>query len=466
MVSKNPTLFYSWQSDSPDTRNYIESALKKALKNIASTMDVEDAPRLDRDTKGEVGAVSITATIKRKISSSKIFLADVSLVDKGRSGKKLANQNVMFELGYAFGKKGEKAVMLVANSDFGDAKELPFDIAQNRIIFCSPKNDPKAKKLIPNLEGAIRAHLGLIQEEESIAEQEDAKEQLISAIENGKPTQTKAEVFFDGLYKRYVELAPEPSKGGELYTALGEKVYEAYQKTLPLTVELFDVINTAAEYGDPRSIQVAYKGLGNIAARYDQHGTDEYTALIIQEVASLIVGCLAKFEKWRDIGKLIDTAFTKPPRGVRKYKIEDTYQYPEGIKQFFNKKTGMNYAIPTTPLIQERLVDNDKILQTYTCGSLIIMLAVDFYYPYISGLLLGRDDYYVPDFISNLDSERFAQEFKHALNAKTIDELQKILDQKRQQKLSDGLAYWNTDMTHIFKGEDLMPIHEKVGVKS
>lgn len=464
-MAARTTLFYSWQSDNPKTRNYIEGALREALEKVASEMNVEDAPRLDKDTQGEVGAVSITATIKRKINQSKIFLADVSLIDKGKTGKKLANQNVMFELGYAFGKKGESAIMLVANADFGDAKELPFDIAQNRIIFCSPKNDPKAQKLIPNLEGAIRAHLGLVQEAEDVIVQEDAKEQLIRSIEDRKPTQTKSEVFFEAIFKRYIELGPEISKGGEKYVKLGERTFNAYQQTLPLTVELFDVINVAAEYGDMRPIRTAYKMLGEIAARYDQRSNDEYAALLIQEIASIIIGSLAKYERWDEIAELIDTSLTKPSGGIRKYKIENTYQYPEGIKQFYNQKAGVNYAIPTTPLLQERFVDNDKILQAYVRGSLILMLALRFYYSYISGRLLSEEEAYVPEFISQLSSKSYAEKFLAALRVGSIDELKQRLEEKRQQPLADFGSYWNRDITHIFDTEGLMPIAEKVGSK-
>jgi hypothetical protein len=464
-MTKLSTLFYSWQSDDQKTRNYIEMALKKALENVASNMNVEDAPRLDKDTQGEVGAVSITATIKQKINSSTIFLADVSLVNRSEAGEKLANQNVMFELGYAFGKKSENAIMLIANSDLGDAKELPFDIAQNRVIFCSPQTDTKAQKLIPNLEGAIRAHLGLIQEAKVTIEQEGAKEQLLKAVEDSKPTQTKSEIFFEGLFAKYLEFGPEPSKGGELYVKLGERTFNAYQKTLPLTVEFYEVINTAAEYTDMKVIQVAYKMLGRIAARYDQHSADEYAALIIQELASIITGCLAKYEHWDAIGQLIDVTFTKPRSAIRKYKIENTYQYPEGMKQFYNQKTNQNYAIPTTPLLQERFVDNDNILQIYVSGSLLLMLALDFYYSYASGLLLGRDETYTPDYITHLSSKKFAVDFSKALAVDSLDALHERLEKKRQQPLAEGIAYWNRDITHLFAEEDLMPIAEKVGKK-
>lgn len=355
--------------------------------------------------------------------------------------------------------------MLVANADLGDAKELPFDIAQNRVIFCSPTNDPKAQKLIPKLEGAIRAHLGLIQEAESISEQQNSKEQLINAIENNKPSQTKSETFFEGVYEKYLKLAPEVSRGGEKYTDVGERAFEAYQSTLPLTVEFYDVINIAAEYGDIKPILIAYKMIGRIAARYDQRSDDEFSALIIQELASIILGALAKYERWEDIRRLIDTTFTKPKSGIRKYKIENTYQYPEGIKQFYNQKTGMNYAIPTTPIIQERFVDNEKILQVYVTGSLILMLALDFYYSYVSGLLLSEDNNYVPEFIANLGSRSFAEQFSVALGVNTIDELREKLEKKRQQPLAEFGSYWNRDITHIFNAEDLIPITEKVGAK-
>jgi len=465
-MTTRSTLFYSWQSDHSKTRNYIEGALKKALGNLSSDLNIEDAPRLDKDTQGEVGAVSITATIKRKIVQSKIFLADVSLVDKGVTGKKLANQNVMFELGYAYGKKGENAIMLVANADLGDAKDLPFDIAQNRVIFCSPTKDPKAQKLIPNLEGAIRAHLGLIQESEAISEQENSKEQLINAIENEKPTQTKSETFFEGVYKRYLKLAPEVSKGGEKYTLVGERAFDAYQKTLSLTIEFHEVVNIAAEYDDIKPLLVAYKMLGQVAARYDQRDDDEYAALIIQELASIIIGSLAKHERWSEIGQLIDTTFTKPSGAYKKYKIENTYHYPEGIKQFYNQKTGQNYTIPTTPIIQERFIDNDKVLQAYISGSLVLMLALRFYYSYISGLLLSESENYTPEFISRLGSKSFATRFCSALGLTNIDELRQRLDKKRQQPLSDFGGYRNRDLTHLFDAEDLMPIAEKVGMKA
>jgi hypothetical protein len=466
-----PTLFYSWQSDHSKTRGYIEDALKKALENVANTLDIENAPRLDKDTQGEVGAVSITSVIKKKISDSKIFVADVSLIDLGKKGKKLANQNVMFELGYAFGKKTENAVMLIANKDLGDASELPFDIAQNRIIFCSPKNDPKAHKLVPVLEYAIRAHLGFIEEADRTDERADAKEMLLYAIVNNKPTATKSEKLFDELYKRYLEVAPDRYRGGDVET-YGEQVADAYQKSLTITSELYEVIQTAAEYGDATVVTTAYRMLGVLSAMYDnQPGenskyeiSDDYYSLVIQEVASIIIGLLARYGRWKIIGELIPREFLKPKNGNKKYSIGTTYHYPQSVKTYFNKKTGQNYAIPTTPLIQERFVDSDKMLHAYADGALVLMFALDFYYPFVAGLFLSSDQSYIPEFITELKKRGFADSFRLALPVSNLDELRTRLDEKRQQKLTDGLAYWNNDLTHIFNAEGLMPISE-VGSK-
>lgn len=467
---QQPTLFYSWQSDHAKTRTYIEKSLKQALENIASTIEVEDAPRLDKDTQGEVGAVSIASTIKRKINKSKIFVADVSLIDKGQKGRKLVNQNVMFELGYAFGKKTEKAVILIANKDLGDANELPFDIAQNRVIFCSPKDDPSGDKLVSTLEYAIRAHLGFIEEEKQVEDMLDKKEQLLNAVENAKPTITKAENYFEDLFDRYKKVAPDRFKQGESAEEYGEKVADAYQKALPITVELYDVINIAAEHGNTDTLTIAYKMIGELSAMYDNQpgengkfeASNEYYSLIIQEVASVIIGLLAKYKQWELIGKLIPLEFVKPKNGTKKYSIGTTYHLPQCVGAYYKKKTGQNYAIPTTPLIQERFIDNDKILRAYVSGVMILMFALKWYYPLVAGLLLSENEDYIPDFINDLKSKAFADKFRIALSVDSIEKLRLRLDEKRQQPLSDGFAYWNRDLSFAFNEAGLLPI-ENVG---
>jgi hypothetical protein len=375
----------------------------------------------------------------------------------------------MFELGYAFGKKTEKAVLLIANKDLGEANELPFDIAQNRIVFCSPKSDPKAEKLIPVLEYAIRAHLGFLEEEQKANEQAENKDLLIAAIENSKPTTSKAETFFQNLYDRYLEVAPGRYDGGDRI-GYGEKVADAYQKSLPITLELYDAICVAAEYDDANVATIAYRMLGLLSAMYDnQPGenskfetSDEYYSLVIQEVASIIIGLLAKFRRWQTIGELIPREFVKPKNGYQKYSIGSAYHSAQCVGEYYKQKTGIDYAIPTTPLIQERFVDNDKVLQAYTRGALILFLSLEWHYPYVTGLFLDRDQAYNPEFIPELKSKSFAEDFKAALSCPSVDALRDVIDKKRQIQLGHVMTYRYLDLSHIFQEEGLLPVY-KIG---
>mgnify|MGYP001584062038 FL=1 len=61
-------VFYSWQSDLPNTSNrgFIEKALKKAVKEIADDESIDVEPVIDRDTAGVGGSPEIPGTIFEK----------------------------------------------------------------------------------------------------------------------------------------------------------------------------------------------------------------------------------------------------------------------------------------------------------------------------------------------------------------------------------------------------------------
>ena len=80
-----PTLFYSWQSDSPAklNRDFIERALVLAIERLKSEAKVEPADRnleLDRDTKDVGGSPPITQTILNKIDVCSALVADLTFV--------------------------------------------------------------------------------------------------------------------------------------------------------------------------------------------------------------------------------------------------------------------------------------------------------------------------------------------------------------------------------------------------
>ena len=132
-------IFYSWQSDLlPKTnRNFIEDAIKKALKGI--NKDNKIIACIDRDTKGELGSPEIQSSVFNKINHSKFFVCDVSLNDN-----QVPNPNVLIELGYAIKVLGWNKIICLFNSYTGKVEDLPFDINHNRVTQYTP--DKKGEK--------------------------------------------------------------------------------------------------------------------------------------------------------------------------------------------------------------------------------------------------------------------------------------------------------------------------------
>ena len=160
-MSEAPTVFYSWQSDSPGGINrwLIRDALKAAINQLG--IKGEQALRLDHDTKDESGTPDIPYVVCEKISSAAIMVADVTLVGATGEGKGLPNPNVMVELGYGAHCLGWERIILVMNAHFGAPEGLPFDLRHRRFPLCyklTPVKEGKAeikKRLTAELRGAI-----------------------------------------------------------------------------------------------------------------------------------------------------------------------------------------------------------------------------------------------------------------------------------------------------------------------
>lgn len=125
-------LFYSWQSDRPSKlcRQFIAIALKAAAQSASRTLRVDI--EIDSDTQGEPGTPPITETILRKIRECDAFVGDMTFVAATAEGKRLPNPNVMGEYGYALAQKGTRRILLVMNTAYGPAKDLPFDLGHLR----------------------------------------------------------------------------------------------------------------------------------------------------------------------------------------------------------------------------------------------------------------------------------------------------------------------------------------------
>lgn len=135
------TIFYSWQSDIPNSlnRNFIEDALKKAIRKLGQDMEIQEALReesmeLDRDTKGVPGTPPIVDVIFNKISKCGVFVPDLTFVGKSVNDRLLPNPNVLIEYGWALKEITYSRIIAVMNSAFGEPTEanMPFDMRHLR----------------------------------------------------------------------------------------------------------------------------------------------------------------------------------------------------------------------------------------------------------------------------------------------------------------------------------------------
>jgi len=170
------SVFFSWQSDrlGKDCRNFIEDALKAAIKNLAQDIELQRAVRddltFDKDTMDEPGFVKVFETILEKIERATVFVPDLTFVAARPKGEPTPNPNVLIEYGYAlksFGERGERRIMPVMNVAYGapTRETMPFDLIEHRnaITYNLPEKadadtrKAQQKELTKKFENALRA---------------------------------------------------------------------------------------------------------------------------------------------------------------------------------------------------------------------------------------------------------------------------------------------------------------------
>lgn len=138
---KNRIIFFSWQSDLPESRKIISKALISAREKLLNTEDKIDII-IDQGTASVPGMPQIDSTILSKIMNCDVFVADVTPVHLVGEDL-LPNPNVLLELGFAMGVVGMSRIILLAQKGAWNAKDLPFDINHRRIDFFDDMNDLK-----------------------------------------------------------------------------------------------------------------------------------------------------------------------------------------------------------------------------------------------------------------------------------------------------------------------------------
>ena len=156
-------IFYSWQSDlERKSNNYlIKAILKKIVSGI--NLKIEEPIRLDHDTKNLTGSPEIKTNLFHKIDNAKIFIADVSIINKDVEFRPTSNPNVLVELGYAVNRIGWDRILLLFNEHYGNELELPFDIRGHRLIKYNIKpSENKDQSKISNLRGQLNSYIKAI----------------------------------------------------------------------------------------------------------------------------------------------------------------------------------------------------------------------------------------------------------------------------------------------------------------
>lgn len=153
------TIFYSWQSDlnSKDNHFFIEGAIKASLKELSrNTLDKIEL-NFDKATRDVTGSPDISSTIFNKITSSNVFIADISFINSEIDGmRKTPNPNVLIELGYAVRNLGWDNIILIFNEVYGSLEDLPFDLRNHRVMRYSSDNKDAKKLLADTIRVAIR----------------------------------------------------------------------------------------------------------------------------------------------------------------------------------------------------------------------------------------------------------------------------------------------------------------------
>lgn len=142
------TVFYSWQSDLEKkcNRNFIESAIKKAIKNMNMQSLQKNDIVFTSDSRGEAGTPDLSTTIFDKIDKCDIFIADISIINSESQYRIMPNPNVLVELGYAARSIGWSKIICVYNQKFAPIENLPFDIRGRKPIVYNSDNDLLVEK--------------------------------------------------------------------------------------------------------------------------------------------------------------------------------------------------------------------------------------------------------------------------------------------------------------------------------
>lgn len=312
-------VFYSWQSDLPNTENrgFIQKALENACKTIASNADIEVEPVMDRDTQGVAGAPDIASTIFAKITAADIFVADISLIGQTSNGRFTPNPNVLIELGYALKTLGFERVVLVFNIAHGEIENLPFDLRMRRLVTynVSSKTADKSKErkaLESNFVSALLPALELVPEQDS-AESIPA----LDAIERNAPNKLLAlRRNLEDLLARLMTIQPKMYRDGGDATDLIAGIEQSQE----IVAEFSKIAEIATAMRDEDSVLEIYRWFAKLLEKYHpgpeggsgrtSDADGDFYKFVGNEMFVTLIAFLLKEEQWDIIRRIFEEPLT------------------------------------------------------------------------------------------------------------------------------------------------------------
>jgi len=308
-------IFYSWQSDLPNSTNrgFIEKALERATSAIASDDSIEVEPVIDRDTQGIAGSPDISATIFHKIEAADMMVADVSIIGRLENERAMPNPNVLIELGYAIKALGYGRVILVFNTAYGSLTDLPFDLRTRRIItYTTSVDDGEKATERTRLTSIFREHIGVML---TALPTEDVTEPAVfqrsrDGIETNQPNKifTLRQELRSFLLKMDERQPLKFSDGGTVVHLI-----EGINLTIDLTTEFARLCLHIALMNDEDAAIELHKWFGNLVERFDvpvghlgyvNEQDADYFLFLSQEFYTVLIAALLKEERWHIIKRM------------------------------------------------------------------------------------------------------------------------------------------------------------------
>ncbi len=436
-------IFYSWQSDLPNSTNrgFIQSALAGAANAIAADNSIEVEPVVDRDTKDVAGAPDISSTIFAKIIASDVFVADVSIVTRVRGSRYTPNPNVLIELGYALKALGPERIVLVFNRAFGRIEELPFDLRTRRVTAYEMaehvrERAPVRNELVNSFDEALRAAL----RHETPTLDETPSILAAEAIELNKPNRIVVlRRNLDSVFKKLNGLEPKKHRDGgtveELVAGIGttQEPIAEFSKITEIIAAMNDFDAALEIYRWFGKIYELYNLPKNYNGKYSTADHD-YFKFVGHEMFVTLVAFLLREQRWDLLARLLEEP--TPVRYIRNQNgpVNVTWRYASEHQSLLANESGKR---------RRTSLHADILKERHTIGGLAAVLPFDEFVAadYFLSLRKQSDSVFPPIWIprSILYLEHAPMFFRNAEQRETAERLMKILKISSIKELKERL---------------------------